>query len=196
MIKHIFCSDDYYISDDGKVFDRNMHPIKINHNHKGYCIVVLKIDGVCKIFGVHTLVARAFCNGYVAGMQVNHKDGIKTNNHYTNLEWMTGKDNTRHAMTVLGHDKRGKSNPKAKAITAVHKDTNEILCFPSIIDAARYFMPSDETRARRIQNCIWKAIHHVEGKMTYRKYVWRYDDDMSNERTDLNAEEQTKHNRN
>lgn len=48
-------------------------------------------------FLVHRLVAKYFCDGYAEGLVVNHKDGNKLNNHYTNLEWVTHQQNTKHA---------------------------------------------------------------------------------------------------
>lgn len=51
--------------------------------------------------GVHILVCLAF-NGLppIDGQdyQVNHKDGVKDNNVYTNLEWVTPKENSAHAL--------------------------------------------------------------------------------------------------
>ena len=60
------------------------------------------IDGKRKGFSVHTLVARAFCDGYKKGLIVNHIDGNKLNNYYKNLEWVTYKENSIHATKVLG----------------------------------------------------------------------------------------------
>lgn len=68
----------------------------------GYFLVDLWRFGSKKTFRVHRLVAMAFLENPGGRAQVNHIDGNKTNNHLENLEWATGSENTRHAITI-GH---------------------------------------------------------------------------------------------
>ena len=61
-----------------------------------YLSVYLCNNGKENTQRVHRLVAEAFL-GKHPGMVVNHIDGDKLNNHYTNLEWCNISENTQHA---------------------------------------------------------------------------------------------------
>jgi hypothetical protein len=64
---------------------------------------------------VHRLVAEAFLGKGKKCEQVNHKNGVKTDNHVNNLEWCTGKENVRHAYRLgLRSARRGESSNWAK----------------------------------------------------------------------------------
>jgi hypothetical protein len=67
--------------------------------HNGYPKVNLSLKGSVRSFFVHRLVAEAFIGSKPDGdFQVNHKDGIKTNNNVENLEWISRSDNQIHAI--------------------------------------------------------------------------------------------------
>jgi hypothetical protein len=72
------------------------------HRTRGYLSATLFRTGRSKGHFVHRLVAAAFLGPIPAGHQVNHKNGIKTDNSVANLEYMTPVQNRRHALHVLG----------------------------------------------------------------------------------------------
>ena len=63
----------------------------------GYHKVSLRKNGKTWQKYVHRLVARHFLGDGFKGAQVNHKDGDKTNNSLSNLEWCTAEENLKHA---------------------------------------------------------------------------------------------------
>lgn len=73
-----------------------MKPAK---DKKGYLRTVLKKkDGKNHTVKVHRIIAQTFIQNPFNKPQVNHKDGVKTNNSVINLEWMTNKENHHHAL--------------------------------------------------------------------------------------------------
>jgi hypothetical protein len=69
-------------------------------NRRGYPIVALSSAGRRKLATVHSLVAEAFIGPRPEGMQINHIDGVKTNNAPSNLEYVSAAQNIRHAAAM------------------------------------------------------------------------------------------------
>jgi hypothetical protein len=64
----------------------------------GYRGISLSKYGVKKRFYIHRLVAQCFLSKpHTDANEVNHKDFDRANNHVSNLEWVTRKENCRHA---------------------------------------------------------------------------------------------------
>ena len=63
-----------------------------------YVVVSFGARNKKRLIKTHIAVAENFVCGKKEGLVVNHKDGNKTNNLYTNLEWCTNKENTIHAV--------------------------------------------------------------------------------------------------
>lgn len=121
-------------------------------DRKGYHRATLTVNYRQKILGIHRMVAEAFLGPCPPGFECNHLDGDKANNTPTNLEWVTGADNVKHAWaTGLSRPQRGAANGRAKlteeevaAIAALRGTERQI-------DTARRFGISD-TRVSQIQH--------------------------------------------
>lgn len=82
-------------------------------NEKGYLDVGI---GHSKTRKAHVLIAAAFL-GPSNGLDVNHIDGDKTNNHVENLEYVTRSENLKHAfrlgLATTPFGKRGERSMRA-----------------------------------------------------------------------------------
>ncbi len=110
----------YKVSDKGYVKNiRSNRILSTSYSH-GYKIVKLSKNNKLKTFYIHRLVLGTF-TGNRRDLQVNHKNGIKTDNSLTNLEWTTRSENIRHAIdtgliTRFDHNKRPIKNIRDKIL--------------------------------------------------------------------------------
>lgn len=98
------------------VLQRRCGKIKAQTADKdGYMVVKLSKDGEDTRIHVHTLVARAFVDGYFEHAEVNHKDFDRSNNNAANLEWVTHSYNVQYSIDAGRHicttDLTGSNNP-------------------------------------------------------------------------------------
>lgn len=86
------------ISSHGRVWSLAQHRLRSSGTKEGWYKVMSFSSGRGRL--LHRLVAKAFVPGYFDGAVVNHKDGVKSNNLWSNLEWVTNADNIRHAFAT------------------------------------------------------------------------------------------------
>lgn len=92
---------DYSIDDCGVIYSSKYGKRKILKQcpcTNKYMSVVLCKNGISKRFLVHRLVAEHFIFNENNYSQVNHKNGIVSDNSVENLEWVTPKMNIQHAL--------------------------------------------------------------------------------------------------
>lgn len=122
---------DYTVEDSGKIFSLNYgrtgkkRELRSCLDSHGYMSVNIYINHKLHRKYVHKLVAEAFIpNDDITKNQVNHMDGDKTNNDISNLEWVTPKENTQHA--ILHKLRYVRYGDAANYVTITENEANEI----------------------------------------------------------------------
>lgn len=130
----------------GRKVHKQAKELKVRYSN-GYKRVALYNDDGVKHITVHRIVALNFIPKHTSGyLEVNHKDGVKTNNHVDNLEWVTKKQNMRHAVntglfippTKEELAKRQKKSVIVRSKPVVLIKNNIKKTFPSCNTAAQY----------------------------------------------------------
>ncbi len=84
------------VCDDGSIFGSNGNQRKTRMDRNGYLRLNHYYKGKHTTFKVHTIVAECFI-GEIGNKTVNHINGDKTDNSYSNLEIISSSDNTKKA---------------------------------------------------------------------------------------------------
>lgn len=109
----------YEVSNVGRIKNiKTGKVLKPSDDKDGYQVVCLSENRKQRILKVHRLVAKAFIPNRKQLPQVNHLDGVKSNNKVNNLEWLTHKDNVQHAINIGLFNNKGEKNPRSK-LTAI-----------------------------------------------------------------------------
>jgi len=174
----------YMISNIGRVkslernvkFGNQIRTIKenIRKNKKksnGYLFIQLFTNHKDRCCYIHRLVAMSFCDGYFKKADVNHKDGNKSNNVYTNLEWCTRSENIIHSVKVLGNKlgpRKGGIHYNSIPIIQFDKDGKFIKYWNSASDASIIGINESNIRA-----CLYGTCKHGK-RITAGGFKWKY----------------------
>lgn len=119
------------------------HYPKLSKTKKGYLKVMLTdMNGIRKGFFVHRLVICAYLKE--SKLQVNHIDSNKENNHISNLEYVTNRQNVIHSID--------KTKTSSK-YTGVTKQRNKWKC-QKMIKGKRTYLGTFETEIEAHQKYI------------------------------------------
>lgn len=133
----------------GKIRKNQIHPTR------GYLIIVLCANNVCKTHDIHVLMAKTFLGEYGKGMNVCHNNGIKTDCRLENLRIDTVKSNN-YDRVLHGTSNRGERNGHNKysqqTILEIRKLFNNGIC---VKDIAKKFNMKNQYISKIIKKEKW-----------------------------------------
>lgn len=118
----------YQASNLGRIKSKERGILSPFLNRDGYLVATVQRDGRRHRTGAHRLIASTFIPNPENKPQINHKNGIRTDNRPENLEWVTCSENNLHRRRVL----KGGGGRARRPVRCL--DTGVV--YPSITEAA------------------------------------------------------------
>lgn len=150
----------YQVSNLGRLWSKERGLLSPFLSRGGYLVATLQRNGKRYGTGVHRLVAQAFIPNPEDKPQINHKNGIRTDNRPENLEWVTCSENNLHRRRVLNG---GGGRPGRPVVCTT---TGEL--FPSITAAAKAtganlckILLCCQGKRKRTKGLSWKYAEEV-----------------------------------
>ena len=157
----------YFICSNGQVLGKKGFTYGHKASHTNYRMIWIQDEwGNWTHAFVHRIVARAFIPLIFGKTQVNHINGVKSDNRIENLEWVTPAENIRHAYTTGLHpvrrtsDRRGENNTNHKLTLEEVREIKNMLNETdfSQIMIGRIFNVSNSTISKIKSGKRWREI--------------------------------------
>lgn len=148
----------------------------------GYLIVKMMIGKKQITRSVHRLVGEAFISNPENKETINHKNGVKSDNRVSQLEWNTYKENNIHSYAVL----KRKPTMSGGAKGAKHKSSKAIVCINTseIFESIRQAAIILGFKSHRSIQAVLSGVHKDANGLVF-KYLSDYRGDEKVE--DINS---------
>ena len=137
----------------------------------GYSGVTLHKDGCAKFVNIHRIVAEAFVPNPLEKEEVNHKDENPSNNHASNLEWVTHKENLNYG-TRQERARKAIVEAQGRAVRQLSIDGELVAEYESLSAACN----ATGTHVSNITKCA-KGVYKTAGG-----YIWKYKNETMEEK--------------
>lgn len=144
--------------------------LKVIDNGSGYLGVSLCKNSIVTRKYLHRIVADSFLTNDQEKEEVNHIDGIRSNNKLSNLEWVTRSENHKHRYDVLGqrgvnYGKTGEKNWRSKKVYKYTLSGDLICHYSAVLEAMRQTGINEAS----IRGCIYGRQKSAGG------FKWKYE---------------------
>jgi hypothetical protein len=150
--------------------------LKIGVKSNGYQHIKIYKDTKQYTYYIHRLVAMAFLSNPNGWSDVNHKNGIKSDNRVENLEWCSRSANQLHSSRVLknkiGCYGKGHLSPHSIPIIQYTLNNEYIKEWASATEVQREL----GIKESNIRKCLYTLYHNPLTKRQYTAggFKWRY----------------------
>ena len=165
----------YVITDTDEIINKNTgNHIKLLNGRDGYIMVsLMKIGGGTTYLPFHRIKMMAF--NPVEGMeklQINHKDGNKSNNDLKNLEWVTSKENIRHAWSTGLSSSKNIRGEKSNFLSYSEEQAKEVV---RLLKTQKY---TDKEIAEMTNTSPRNFVARIRRKETWKWLTEDYDGEL------------------
>lgn len=155
---------DYTVLEDGTIYGKFGRKLKPILSKNGYHKVAIFNNGKRMEKYVHRIVAECYLSNNENKPQVNHINGVKTENSVSNLEWVTCKENVIHSYkTNLSNnfgENNGSSKLKSQQVYEIKKlyNTGDY----TYRQIAEIFNVHFMTICKIVKGKMWVSQNHIE----------------------------------